>query len=286
MAVPLRTFQLTFVFDDDALHQVLDRDIRPGVVSYLVCCDGGCVLEKTAGEWALVWEQGMSGTCCTRLMRTLRSELTGGALHFGVQLHEGFDGFGAYGTIVSSRRVQEVLEECNPKWGKTIRSLVASGQRTVADASARLPQVLTPQKFDTAVGKTEVLGWVRVVFEAESGRDSLDLATLLQPLVQAENLAHGSNLEFIREHLAGPNTALLRQAGTDKATALDVVAKLLDVSAADCCAFGDGANDVGMFGWAGWAVAPSNCGPEVRFRAWHTPSYCFVSKHFGDHLPG
>eukprot|EP01043_Picozoa_sp_COSAG02_P034012 COSAG02_NODE_2354_length_9081_cov_4.549544_6_plen_299_part_00 len=247
-------------------RQVLDRDLRPGVVSYLVCCDGGCVLAPTAGrsgEWALVWEQGLSGACCTRLVSTLRAELTAGALHFGVQLHEGFDGLGAYGTIVTSRRVQEFLEECNPAWGEAIRSLVASGQRAVGDFAARLPRVLTPQSFDATVRETEVLGWVRVVYEAESGDEPLDLTTLLQPVVEAENAAHGSNLEFVREHLAGPNTALLRQAGTDKATALAVVANLLDVSAADCCAFGDGDNDVGMFKWAGWAVAPANCGVEV-----------------------
>ena len=251
----------------NAATQVLDRDLRPGIVSYLVCCDGGCVLAPVAertGEWAMVWEQGLGGACCTRLLSALRANLPAGALHVGVQLHEGFDGFGAYGSIVSSRRVQEVLEECHPKWGEVIRNMVATGQRTAADVAARSPRVLTPEAFEATVGETEVLGWVRVVYEAESRSEPPDLTTVLQPLVEAENAIHGSNLGFVREHLAGPNTAMLRQAGTDKATALAVVADLVDVRAADCCAFGDGDNDVGMFDWAGWAVAPANCGPEAR----------------------
>ena len=103
----------------------------------------------------------MSGACCTRLVSTIQAEL--GGLHFGVQLHEGFDGLGAYGTIVSSRRVREFLEECNPKWGEAIRTMVASGQRAVEDFAARLPRVLTPQASHRTVRETEVIGWVRVV---------------------------------------------------------------------------------------------------------------------------
>ena len=31
----------------------------------------------------------------------------------------------------------------------------------------------------------------------------------------------------------------------------------------DCCAFGDGNNDIEMLDWAGWSISPSN-GTEVR----------------------
>ena len=58
--------------------------------------------------------------------------------------------------------------------------------------------------------------------------------------------------------------ATFRQTGTDKAVALAAVVEMLGITAADCCAFGDGDNDLGMFRWAGWSVCPSNAMPEAE----------------------
>jgi hydroxymethylpyrimidine pyrophosphatase-like HAD family hydrolase len=257
----------------DAATRVINRDLAPGVVSYVVCCDGGCVLapaaDQTSVVWAPVWEMGLSGACCVRFLNAIRAHFTTGKLHFGVQLHEGFDGWGSYGSIASSRRVQELLEESNPQWGEVISNMVETGQRTPEDVAERSPRVLdAPEAFDTKAAQAGSIGWVRIVHEvdgsAAGSEQPQDLSSALEPLVEAENAAHGSGIEFVKEHLAGPHTAMLRQAGTDKATALAVVADMLGVNAADCCVFGDGDNDVGMFRWAGWAVAPSNCGPAVR----------------------
>ena len=74
-----------------------------------------------------------------------------------------------------------------------------------------------------------------------------------------------------RSHFHPLATCTVRRAGTSKATALAwLLAERLPAGAgtharhppaltsADCCAFGDGDNDVKMLQWAGWAVAPAN----------------------------
>ena len=52
---------------------VVDRDL-PGVVSFVVCCDGGCVLAPAAeagGGWQPVWQSGLSGLAVARLLAAI-----------------------------------------------------------------------------------------------------------------------------------------------------------------------------------------------------------------------
>ena len=256
-----------------AATTVIDRDLPAGVVSLVVCCDGGCILKHaataaTGGEWQLVWEAGPSGDCILGLLSRIEQSIPQ-RCHFGVQLHEGFDGFGAYGSIVSSTRVQELLEAAHPRWGSYIRNMVPSGQRTLAQVAERLPHVLSREMFDAKLAQAAAVGWVRVVCDdgaGDSGRGGL--TQQLQPLLEAENERGDCGcLEFVTEHLACKSTAFIRQAGIDKATALAFVEELIGVSAECFCVFGDGSNDVGMFAWAGWAVAPANALPKVKTSA-------------------
>jgi hydroxymethylpyrimidine pyrophosphatase-like HAD family hydrolase len=52
--------------------------------------------------------------------------------------------------------------------------------------------------------------------------------------------------------------------GVSKATALEKIARRLDVDRADVLAIGDGANDVEMLAWAGRGVAMGNATPAVQ----------------------
>jgi hydroxymethylpyrimidine pyrophosphatase-like HAD family hydrolase len=52
--------------------------------------------------------------------------------------------------------------------------------------------------------------------------------------------------------------------GVSKATALEKIARRLDVDRADVLAIGDGSNDVEMLGWAGRGVAMGNATPAVQ----------------------
>ena len=54
------------------------------------------------------------------------------------------------------------------------------------------------------------------------------------------------------------------QAGVNKGVALALVAERLQVSAADCVAFGDSYNDIPLLQWAGLAVAMGNARPELK----------------------
>eukprot|EP01047_Picozoa_sp_COSAG01_P021139 COSAG01_NODE_1218_length_11190_cov_3.642954_3_plen_661_part_00 len=256
-----------------AATSVIDRDLPAGVVSLVVCCDGGCILARAAtaagGEWQPVWEAGLSGGCTLRLLRHIEQRIPH-RCHFGVQLHEGFDGFGVYGSVASSTRVQELLEAAHPQWGSFIRNMVPSGLRTPAQMAERLPRVLSREALDAKLAGTAAVGWVRVVRDEVDGGDSeqRDLACWLQPLLEAEN-ARGDcgPVELVPEHLACSSTAFIRKAGTDKAVALAVAEELLCISAENICVFGDGSNDLGMFGWAGYGVAPANALPKVKSSA-------------------
>jgi hydroxymethylpyrimidine pyrophosphatase-like HAD family hydrolase len=246
-----------------ASTRVVDRDL-PGVVRYIVCYDGGCVLERDeAGEWQRIWQSGLSGACVARLLAAVPAQLS---CSFGVQLHTaGFDGFGVYGSIISSPRLREVLEEANPESyiaPQNLAAMVLNGHRTADEMSRRSPTVLPPEEFyrQLTAAADVTVGWVRIV--ADVAVDGT-LQAELQPLLDAENEAHGSDVAFVSDALAGP-TAVVRQAGTDKAVALAAVVEMLGCSAEDCCAFGDGDNDVGMFRWAGCRVCPSNAVSEAK----------------------
>lgn len=92
----------------NAATVVVDRDL-PGIVSFVVCCDGGCVLAPPAeagGAWQPIWEAGLSGACVARLLGAIEVQLPAHICHFGVQLHEGMDGFGVFGSITSSARLR------------------------------------------------------------------------------------------------------------------------------------------------------------------------------------
>lgn len=56
-------------------------------------------------------------------------------------------------------------------------------------------------------------------------------------------------------------------AGVSKATGAAAIAKHYGVSSQETIVFGDGNNDLSMFGWAGHAVAMGQAGPEVRAAA-------------------
>ena len=93
---------------------VVDRDL-PGVVSFVVCCDGGCVLAPAAeagGGWQPVWQSGLSGLAVARLLAAVAAQLPAGC-SCGAQLHTGYDGFGVFGSIATSPRLRETLEEAN-----------------------------------------------------------------------------------------------------------------------------------------------------------------------------
>lgn len=59
----------------------------------------------------------------------------------------------------------------------------------------------------------------------------------------------------------------LIQPGRDKAWALQQISKKLDIPASDMLVFGDGANDLSMFRFAGQAVAMANAAAAIRAEA-------------------
>ena len=248
-----------------AATSVVDRDL-PGVASFVVCCDGGAVLAPAAeagGGWAPVWQSGLSGLAAARLLAAVAAQLPG--CSFGAQLHSrGYDGFGVFGSVATAG-LRQTLEEANPDSyisPKSLEAMVENGHRTAEDMARRSPTEVTPEQLMEQLEGESAVGWVRIVADADVEPAALEAQ--LQPLLDAENAEHaGSNATFMSPGLAGP-TCVFRQAGTDKAVALAAVVEMLGITAADCCAFGDGDNDLGMFRWAGWSVCPSNAMPEAE----------------------
>lgn len=111
-------------------------------------------------------------------------------------------------------------------------------------------------RYETVAVMSKVVIYKTLLFSSDPSRlDDLQ-AHVMERL--------GGEVDCIRN---GPNTLEFVAKGVSKVTALDIVASYCGFSPADAAAFGDGINDISMFGWAGTSVCMHHGHPTAKAAA-------------------
>ena len=166
---------------------------------------------------------------------------------------------GTYGTLVTSGRVIELINESKPDWVTHITREGRLARYGIPPTEPQLAKVLG----EDGLGKDVEVGWIRVIHDP-----SPDEPADLVELTRVVNEALGSEKPDMaitrsdggdgRGEVSTASQVTLRRSGTDKKVALEFIMTQLALSPDEFCAFGDGSNDVGMLSWAGQSVTPSN----------------------------
>ena len=212
-------------------------ETRGVVCSDVVCSDGAVAFARTGpGLWDdVVFEKVVQGSAMAAALERVAAAAPGACFGADVNSDDG--------VVVSHQRYLDVVREHNaPFFDKMLR-----GKSVAAD-------------FWGTLAASPRVNWVRCI-GGDGGVDLLEAVRAVAPddmSVDASTLNLGD----------GPESVIVKSK-TNKAVALAHVASLRSIDAADVCAFGDAANDVAMFRWAGQSVAPSNATPEIKGLASH-----------------
>eukprot|EP00747_Dinoflagellata_sp_TGD_P167548 gnl/TRDRNA2_/TRDRNA2_192144_c0_seq1.p1 gnl/TRDRNA2_/TRDRNA2_192144_c0~~gnl/TRDRNA2_/TRDRNA2_192144_c0_seq1.p1 ORF type:complete len:317 (-),score=69.63 gnl/TRDRNA2_/TRDRNA2_192144_c0_seq1:65-1015(-) len=217
-----------------------------GVVTYLVCQDGGLVLKRLDGSdvWKELAVNLHSSTDAARVLERIRSALRG-LCSFGVVRLRGRN-FGEPGYY-------ELLQEL-PSYAKMFANL-PSKPLVVEDCQQELLSCSTD---------VDHVYFMRVL-PKERGISATVLLQRVEAVCRLEKEEHGLSWDIQASDwkLAdGTGAIVVRTAGINKAVGLQSVGAELawDGAAAGkgWCAFGDNWNDLEMLAWAEWSVAAAN----------------------------
>ena len=204
---------------------------------YLVCMEGALVMRKDGAApdgWSQLWTAMRPGSELP--LQELREAFPRASFVAEVA-GRGIIVDGGYAEILKRMSNGKFVERCEEEWQ------------------------LDPH-FDTTVLSAAHVSWLRVV--PPEGSDG-DAAATRVAAVLAEYAPDGGLTSFgVAE---GSIDTVFIFCPANKKDALQMIADKESIASGEFLSFGDGDNDVGMLGWSGQSVSPSNGMPAAKLAA-------------------